>query len=76
MTFSLSLTHDPERWSDICQTSVPEGWIGYCSGITFGESTPFSGEQIQIQGFSRQEVIDRVIEELKSRGLTGNLKVC
>lgn len=75
MTITLTLTHDPERWSNVCQATIPEGWSGYTSALKFGGNTELAGEEIRIAGFTKQEVIDRVIEQLKARGLHGRLKV-
>ena len=75
MTITLTLTHDAERWSQVCQCTIPERWVGTTSKITFGGNTVLNGEEYPIIGNTSQEVIDRVISELKSRGVHGTLQV-
>lgn len=75
MTITLTLTHDPERWSAVCQATIPERWIGTTPQVSFGGNTVLQGEEYPIIGNTRQEVIDRVIEQLKARGVRGKLRV-
>lgn len=73
-TVKLFLTHEEDRWNDTCQATIPGGWRGQTSAITFmvngkpGEEYPFFGN-------TRQEVISQVVAELQSRRLSGTLKV-
>ena len=75
MTITLTLTHEAERWSQVCQATIPERWVGTTPKITFGGNTVLNGEEYPIIGNTRQEVIDRVISELKARGVHGKLQV-
>ena len=75
MNITLTLTHEAERWSQVCQATIPERWIGTTPKITFDGNTVLSGEEYPIIGNTRQEVINRVISELKSRGIRGNLRI-
>ena len=75
MTITLTLTHEAERWSQVCQATSPERWVGTTPKITFGGNTVLNGEEYPIIGNTRQEVIERVVSELKSRGVHGTLKV-
>lgn len=75
MIITLTLTHEQERWSEVCGCTIPERWIGTTPRITFGGNTVLNGEEYPIIGSTRQEVIDRVISELKSRGMSGRLQI-
>ena len=75
MKIALTLTHEPERWSQVCQSTIPEGWTGLTPAISFGGNTVLSGEEYPIHGLTRQEVIDRVLTELKARNIHGTLHI-
>jgi hypothetical protein len=75
MTITLTLTHEEERYSAVCKATIPARWIGTTPKITFGGNTVLNGEEYPIIGNTRQEVIERVVSELKSRGMHGTLKV-
>lgn len=75
MTITLNLMHEAERWSQVCQATIPERWIGTTPKVSFGGNTILQGEEYPIIGNTRQEVIDRVIYELKARGIHGKLQV-
>ena len=74
MTINLYLTHEDDRWSQTCQATIPGGWRGSTPAITFTVNGK-RGDEYPLYGNTRQEVIDQVIAELKSRNLTGTLKV-
>lgn len=76
MTITLTLSHEEERYSAVCQATIPERWIGTTPQVSFGGNSVLQGEEYPIIGNTRQEVIDRVISELKSRGVHGKLQVC
>lgn len=75
MTITLTLTHEEERYSAVCGCTIPESWRGTTPLISFGGNTVLQGEEYPIIGNTRQEVINRVIEELKARGVHGKLQV-
>lgn len=75
MIITLDITSEPERWSQVCQATIPERWVGKTPKIIFGGNTVLSGEEFPIIGNTRQEVIDRVVAELKAAGVRGTLKV-
>jgi hypothetical protein len=75
MTITLTLTYEKERYSAVCRATIPARWVGTTPKITFGGNTILNGEEYPVIGNTRQEVIDRVISELKERGVGGTLKV-
>lgn len=75
MKVILHVNRCPERWSQVCQATIPEHFEGYTSALTLGGNTVLSGSEIRFDGQTRQEVIDQVIEELHNRNLHGSLKV-
>jgi len=72
---SLHITFSPERWSQVCQATIPAHYEGFSPSICYGGNTALAGEQIRFDGNSRQDVINSVIAELHSRNLHGSLKV-
>jgi len=75
MKYKLYVRHEAERWSQVCQATIPESWIGYCDKVRYTGNTALAGEHIRFMGNTKQEVIDQVLAELKSQGLHGKLQV-
>ena len=75
MTITLNLTHEDDRWSQVCQATIPGGWRGRTNKLAVSVNGSPAWEQVYF-GNTKQEVIDQVLADLKSRGVHGTLKVC
>jgi hypothetical protein len=74
MNVTLTLTQEKSRWSSTCQATIPGGWRGTTPALTFRINGK-NGDEYPFYGNTRQEVIERVISELKNGGKSGTLRV-